>query len=58
MSRSYKPDPYNGFKNDDERRRALNFRAGCLAAVGMATAWSHPLTNIQEALSWLQTLFV
>ena len=54
MSRSHKPDPYNGFKNDGERRRALNFRAGCIAAVGMATAW--PLTKIREALSWLSTL--
>ncbi len=58
MSRSHKPDPYNGFKTDGERRRALNFRAGCLAAVGMATAWSQPLTKIQEALLWLKTLFM
>ena len=31
MPRRFKPDPYNGFKDDRERRRALNVRACCLA---------------------------
>ena len=58
MPRSHKPDPYNGFKNDEERRRALNFRAACVAAVGVATAWSQPVSKIQEALLWLKALFL
>lgn len=57
MSRPHKPDPYNGFKCDIERRRALNVRAFCFAIVGVAFALSHSFTNLQEALLWLKTLF-
>ena len=38
MKRSIKPDPYNGFKDDRERRRALNTRAFCAAVA--AVAWA------------------
>ncbi|MDO8250258.1 MAG: hypothetical protein Q7T78_11145 [Rhodoferax sp.] len=57
MSRSHKPDPYNGFKSDIERRRALNVRSICVAAVGVAFSLSHSFANLQEALLWLKTLF-
>lgn len=58
MSRSHKPDPYNGFKSDVERRRALNFRTGCLAAAAVAITASQSLAKIQETLFWLKTLFM
>lgn len=57
MSQPHKPDPYNGFKCDVERRRALNVRAFCFAAVGVAFALSHSPIHPQEALLWLKTLF-
>jgi hypothetical protein len=55
--RSHKPDPYNGFKNDTERRRALNFKALCgmLTATAVAACSSGFST---EALLWLKTLFL
>lgn len=56
MSRFHKPDPYNGFKCDVERRRALNAKAYSLAVVGVALALSHSFPNLQEALLWLKTL--
>lgn len=57
MSRFHKPDPYNGFKCDVERRRALNAKAYSLAVVGVASAFSHAFANLQEALVWLKALF-
>jgi hypothetical protein len=57
MPHAHKPDPYNGFKVDAERRRALNMRVICMAAVGVAFALSHSFANLQEALLWLKTLF-
>lgn len=56
MPRTHKPDPYNGFKCDVERRRALNMRALCFAVVGVAFALSHSFSNVREALLWLKTL--
>lgn len=41
--RHYKPDPYNGFKNDAERRRALNTRAVCIAIVSLSFVLSPAL---------------
>jgi hypothetical protein len=58
MPKSHKPDPYNGFKCDIERRRALNARAICAATVGVAFAFSHAFFDIQEALLWMKTLFL
>lgn len=55
MSRFHKPDPYNGFKNDGDRRRALNVRAICFAVVGVAFALSHAFGSVQEAVLWLKS---
>lgn len=41
MTRRFKPDPYNGFKSDSERRRALNFRSFCNTIVWVSVASSH-----------------
>ena len=52
--RRYKSDPYNGFKSDIERRRALNTRAICLAIVGVAVAISPSLPNVKAlVMGWL-----
>ena len=58
MPRSHNPDPYNGFKNDADRRRALNMRAICMAIVGVAFAQSSSPIPIKETLLWLKTLFL
>jgi hypothetical protein len=58
MSRFHKPDPYNGFKCDVERRRALNVRALCMAVVGVAFALSQSSIPLKEILLWLKTLFL
>lgn len=52
MRRQFKPDPYNGFKDDRERRRALNVRACCMA---LAVASLNP--NIHEATRLILSLF-
>jgi hypothetical protein len=57
MPRSSKPNPYNGFKCDVERRRALNMRVICIAVVGVTFALSDSPLHIQEMLPWLKTLF-
>lgn len=57
MRRPHKPDPYNGFKNDNERRRALNMRVICMAIVGVSFALSNSTVALREALLWLKTLF-
>lgn len=46
------PDPYNGFKNDVERRRALNVRAICAAVVALSAS-----DLPKEMLSWLRIWF-
>ena len=52
--RRYKPDPYNGFKCDSERRRALNTRVICMAIVGVSFALSAALSNVKSLLTeWL-----
>ncbi len=58
MGKPHKPDPYNGFKNDAERRRALNMRAICAAIVGVSFAFSDAMSPIHEKLLWLKTLFL
>lgn len=40
MSKTYKQNPYNGFKSDIERRRALNFKAACLTVSIITTVLS------------------
>lgn len=47
MRRHFKPDPYNGFKDDRERRRALNVRACCMA---LAAASLNPKPIQQRAI--------
>ncbi len=59
MQASQKPDPYNGFKNDDQRRRALNVRAISQAitrTVGVVTtAIALAYTGLpKEAFLWLK----
>lgn len=55
MLKQTKPDPYNGFKDDSERRRALNMRAICSAiAVIGATNNEH----LRELLQWLIQLSI
>jgi hypothetical protein len=56
--RTHKPDPYNGFKDDTERRRALNTRVICFAIVGVAFSQSPWAANLKEILPWLKTLFL
>ncbi len=55
MPRYYKPDPYCGFKDDRERRMALNVRAVCFAVV--AVAWAASPTDLQGKIQWLMTWF-
>ncbi len=58
MLRHHKPDPYDGFKNDVERRRALNMRviSKTVTTVGVALASSS--IPFKETLFWLKTLFL
>jgi hypothetical protein len=55
MRRPTEHNPYCGFTDDKERRRALNTRARSYAVVAIASALgsSHILT---EVLSWLMHL--
>ena len=54
---NFRPDPYDGFKDDAERRRALNVRAICktvaIVVVSLATASS---AAVPAASQWLQAL--
>lgn len=59
MPSQYKPDPYNGFKSDVERRRALNMRVICFAIVGVA-AFQSPgswASTLKEILPWLMRIW-
>lgn len=56
MPRLSQLDPYNGFKNDRERRLALNVRVlsySVVAVVAMITTPVRPM----EILQWLMRLF-
>ena len=59
MPRPIKPDPYNGFKGDRERRLALNTRARSKAIAVVATTIAVSTTHIDwmERLRWLVSLF-
>lgn len=57
MAQHYKPDPYNGFKSDIERRRALNMKVLCQALVAVAFVISGAPGHFMEKLPWLKTLF-
>ena len=58
MQKPHKPDPYDGFKNDVERRRALNMRVICMAVVGVAFASSDLPISLKDMLSWLKLFFL
>ncbi len=57
MPKSPKPDPYNGFKCDVERRRALTVREIRITVIGLAVAFCSSAEKLKETLSWLKTLF-
>jgi hypothetical protein len=57
MQRPIKPDPYCGFKDDRERRRALNTRARCTALAMVAFAVAGSPINWLEKMQWLKSLF-
>ena len=47
------PDPYNSFKDDDQRRRALNVREICRTLSSAAPALSSVLKPLGWALAFL-----
>jgi hypothetical protein len=59
--RPIKPDPYDGFKSDRERRRALNTRARCYATAFIAMAVAVVLTKkpiyLVGVIRWLKHWF-
>ncbi len=56
--RPIKPDPYDGFKDDRERRRALNVRVRWYASAVMVVAtMTSNLINATEWLQWLMHWF-
>ena len=54
--RGLRPNPYCAFKDDRERRRALNVRNVCVAIAVVAVAWG-PASAWGGALRWLVGLF-
>lgn len=57
MSRQIKPDPYCGFKDDRERRLALNVRARSQAVASVAAALVMSSGWIGAKVQWLISLF-
>ena len=57
MSKQHKPDPYNGFKDDRERRLALNTRALCYTVAAVAWAVAGSPTDWLKKLQWLAGLW-
>jgi hypothetical protein len=59
--RHIKPDPYDGFEGDRERRRALNTRARCSATAFVAIAVAPVLTQkpiyLAGVIRWLMHWF-
>lgn len=53
--RANRPDPYNGFKDDRERRMALNTRARSYAVAMVAIAMAGTSTDWIGRLRWLMT---
>lgn len=51
-----KPDPYNGFKNDRERRLALNTRVRSYSLAAVAIAALAPSADLMGRLRWLLAL--
>lgn len=57
MAQRFKPDPYNGFKSDVERRRALNMKILCRSLVALAFVFSGAPVHLIEKLPWLKSFF-
>ena len=57
MSQSKKSDPYCGFKDDQERRRALNTRVRSYAVAMVVMAVYGAPVNWTEKFRWLIALF-
>ncbi|MES2942530.1 MAG: hypothetical protein V4772_06645 [Pseudomonadota bacterium] len=57
MPRPHKSDPYNGFTNDVERRRALVVREVRITIIGVAIACCSSPETLKESLRWLKTFF-
>ena len=51
-----KRDPYDGFKNDQERRRALNTRVRSYAAAMMVMSITNVPIDWMEKLQWAMNL--
>lgn len=56
MSHHFKRDPYDGFKDDSERRRALNTRAVCYSIAVVSASLSPFASSLKEILPWLKIL--
>jgi hypothetical protein len=54
MRRPTRPDPYCGFKNDQERRKALVSRDVRLVLIAMVCALAGGLTPWHEVSVWLK----
>ena len=52
-----RPNPYCGFKDDGERRRALNTRARSYAVATVAVALATTPIDWMGRLRWLMSLF-
>jgi hypothetical protein len=57
MFRRNRPDPYNGFKDDHERRLALNTKARCYAMATVVVALCGAPINWTHGLQWLMSLW-
>ena len=57
MAQHFKPDPYNGFKTDIERRRALNTKVFAQSAVAVAFILSDAPSHLMQKLQWLKNFF-
>jgi hypothetical protein len=58
--RHFKPDPYDGFACDRERRRALNFRMACRTITALLLALALWLGGntvaLAQAARWIKVL--
>jgi hypothetical protein len=55
MQQLPKPDPYDGFRDDRERRRALNTRVRWYASAVVAATLAGAPINWMEKIQWLKT---
>lgn len=57
MARQPKLDPYCNFKDDHERRIALNVRARWRSSATMVVAFASVSIDWTEKIQWLMSLF-